>query len=93
LDLVALEIAKPMAGIQELSDFAVMAFAHGPSAIAGWLFLALVEHARGRTGAAEVAAGREATLRPRLKSDDVSNQAEVELLAAEVDAAVPPRGK
>jgi hypothetical protein len=35
LDLVAQEIAKPMAGIQELSDFAVMAFAHGPSAIEG----------------------------------------------------------
>jgi hypothetical protein len=32
LDLVALEIGKPMAGIQERSDIAVMAFAHSPSA-------------------------------------------------------------
>ena len=30
-DLVALEIGKPLAGIQKLSDFAVMAFAHAPS--------------------------------------------------------------
>jgi hypothetical protein len=29
---VALEIGEPMAGIQELRDFAVMAFANGPSA-------------------------------------------------------------
>jgi hypothetical protein len=47
-----------MAGIQELRDFAVMAFAHGPSATEDRLFPALAEHALRRTDAVEAVATR-----------------------------------
>jgi hypothetical protein len=47
-----------MAGIQELRDFAVMAFAHGPSATEDRLSLALAEHALRRTVTAKAAAAR-----------------------------------
>jgi hypothetical protein len=57
LDLVALEIGEPMAGIQELRDFAIMAFAHGRSATEDRLFLALAEHALRRTDAKEMPCG------------------------------------
>ena len=42
-----------MAGIQELRDFAVMAFAHGPSATEDRFFPALAEHALRWTDAAK----------------------------------------
>jgi hypothetical protein len=52
-----------MARIQERSDFAVMAFAHDPSATEDLLFLALAEHALRRTDAAKAADARP---RPRV---------------------------
>ena len=52
-----------MAGIQELSDFAVRAFAHGPSATEDRLFRALAEHALRRTDAVKAVATRS---RPRV---------------------------
>jgi hypothetical protein len=80
-----------MAGIQELGDFAVMAFAHGPSATEDWLFLALAEHALGRP--TKAAAARARAARPAPTTGTAWERAEVELLAVELDAAVTPPGK
>jgi hypothetical protein len=52
-----------MAGIQELRDFTVMAFSHGPSATEDRFFLALAEHALRRTDAVKAVATRS---RPRV---------------------------
>jgi hypothetical protein len=78
-----------MAGIQELSDLAVMAFAHRPSPTEDRLFLARAEHAPSRTDAAKAAAGRPRP-RPARTTGTAQERAEVELLAAEVNAAVAP---
>jgi serine/threonine protein kinase/WD40 repeat protein/tetratricopeptide (TPR) repeat protein len=56
----------------------------------GWLFLALAEHRLGQAAAARAAAAKaRAVPRP----DTGWDRAEVELLTAELDAALPPPGK
>jgi serine/threonine protein kinase/WD40 repeat protein/Flp pilus assembly protein TadD len=55
-----------------------------------WLFLALAEHRLGRAAAAGEAAVKARAVRPKSKTDANWEQAEVELLAAELDAAQPP---
>ena len=56
----------------------------------GWLFLALAEHRLGRAAPAKAAAARaRAVPRPATAWD----LAEVEVLTAELDAALPPPGK
>jgi WD40 repeat protein len=57
------------------------------------VFVALIEHARGRADEARAAAARARAARPTLKDDKAWDRAEVELLAAELDAALPPAGK
>jgi serine/threonine protein kinase/WD40 repeat protein len=56
----------------------------------GWLFLALAEHRLGHADAARAAAAR-ARAQPR--PDAAWDRAEVEVLAAELDAALPLSGK
>jgi tetratricopeptide (TPR) repeat protein len=55
-----------------------------------WLFLALAEH---RLGHADAAQGAAAKARAAPRPGAVWELAEVELLAAELDAALPPAGK
>jgi hypothetical protein len=55
-----------------------------------WLFLALAEHRLGHADAAKAAASKARAARAKFAS--VWACAEVELLAAELDAAVPPPG-
>jgi WD40 repeat protein/tetratricopeptide (TPR) repeat protein len=55
-----------------------------------WLFLALAEHRLGHAGAARKAAARARAARAGPGSGSVWDRAEVELLAAELDAALPP---
>jgi tetratricopeptide (TPR) repeat protein len=55
-----------------------------------WLFLSLAEHREGHADAAKEAAAK-ARAAPR--PDNAWERAEVEVLAAELDAALPPAGK
>jgi hypothetical protein len=54
-----------------------------------WVYLALAEHALGRADDAKAAAARARAARPTLKDNQPWDRAEVELLAAELDAAMP----
>jgi len=58
-----------------------------------WLFLALAEHRLGHANAAKEAAVKARAAKAGAKPDTVWAAAEVELLAAELDAALPPPGK
>ena len=58
-----------------------------------WLFLALAEHRLGHADAAKEAAAKARAAKAGAKPDTVWARAEVELLAAELDAALPPPGK
>jgi hypothetical protein len=58
-----------------------------------WLFLALAEHCLGRTGAAKAAATKARSAQTAARPTAVWDGAEVALLAAELDAALPPAGK
>jgi tetratricopeptide (TPR) repeat protein len=58
-----------------------------------WAYLALAEHALGRVDEAKAAAAKARGGRPTLKDDQAWERAEVELLAAELDAALPPPSK
>jgi serine/threonine protein kinase/WD40 repeat protein/Flp pilus assembly protein TadD len=58
-----------------------------------WLFLALAEHRLGHADAATEAAAKARAVQARSKPGTVWDRAEVELLAAELDAALPPMGK
>ena len=59
----------------------------------GWLFLALAEHALGRADVANAAAARARAVRRVSTIDSAWDRAEVESLAAELDAAVPTPDK
>jgi hypothetical protein len=58
-----------------------------------WSYLALAEHALGHADAAKQAALKARALYSNAKRDTAWEKAEVELLAAELDAALPPGGK
>jgi Flp pilus assembly protein TadD len=58
-----------------------------------WLLLALAEHRLGHAAAARKAAARARTVQARSRPGTVWDRAEVELLAAELDAALLPAGK
>jgi serine/threonine protein kinase/WD40 repeat protein/tetratricopeptide (TPR) repeat protein len=58
-----------------------------------WLFLALAEHRLGHADAAGKAAARARAAQAGFKPNTVWERAELELLAAELDAALPPPGK
>jgi hypothetical protein len=58
-----------------------------------WLFLALAEHRLGHADAAREAAARARAAKARAKPNTVWAVAEVELLAAELDAVLPRPGK
>jgi hypothetical protein len=58
-----------------------------------WLFLALAEHRLGHADAATEAAAKARAAKAGAKPGTAWDQAEVELLAAELDAALPPAGK
>jgi WD40 repeat protein/Flp pilus assembly protein TadD len=58
-----------------------------------WVFLALAKHRLGQAASARTAAGKARLARAGTGGDKVWGAAEVELLAAELDAAVPPPGK
>jgi Tfp pilus assembly protein PilF len=58
-----------------------------------WAFLALAEHRLGRPGAATEAAAKARAAQAKSKPDSVWDKAEIELLSAQLDAALPPRGK
>lgn len=58
-----------------------------------WVFLALAEHGLGHAKAAGDAAAQARMTRPRPNPDNVWAPAEVELLAGELDAALPPPRK
>ena len=55
-----------------------------------WLFLALAEQRLGHVDDAKAAAAKARAARPATTAGSVWDRAEVELLAAELDAAVPP---
>src|SRR5262249_19176336 len=57
----------------------------------GWLFLALAEHRFGHADAAKQAAAKARAAQP--KPHSVWEKAEVDLLSAELDAALPPPSK
>jgi tetratricopeptide (TPR) repeat protein len=57
-----------------------------------WLFLALAEHRLGHAGAAGKAAAKARAAQARSKPGAVWDRAEVELLAAELDVALPQAG-
>jgi hypothetical protein len=57
-----------------------------------WACLALAEHALGRADEARAAAGDARKARPTLRDSEAWDRAEVELLAAELNAALPPPG-
>ncbi len=63
------------------------------SEFANRAYLALAEHALGHADKARAAATKARAARPALKDDQAWERAEVELLAAELDAALPPPGK
>lgn len=58
-----------------------------------WLYLTLAEHALGHADAAKHAALKARALKSIAKPDTGWAGAEVELLAAELDASLPPAGK
>ena len=58
-----------------------------------WLFLALAEHRLGNADAAKEAAAKARAAKAGAKPRMVWDKAELELLAAELDAALPPAGK
>ena len=58
-----------------------------------WVFLALAEHRLGHADAAKEAAAKARAAQAESKPGTVWDRAEVELLAAELDAALPPAGK
>jgi hypothetical protein len=58
-----------------------------------WAYLALAEHALAHPDAAEEAALKARALWSNANRDTGWDRAEVELLAAELDAALPPAGK
>jgi len=58
-----------------------------------WLFLALAEHRLGHADAAKAAAARARAARAGARPDTIWDGAEIELLTAELDAALPPAGK
>ncbi len=58
-----------------------------------WLYLALAEHALGHADAAKQAALKARAVKSRAKRDTAWERAEVDLLAAELDAVLPPPGK
>jgi tetratricopeptide (TPR) repeat protein len=63
----------------------------GDGSFADWLFLALAEHRLGRAGAASQAAARARAAQAAAKPETVVwARAEVVLLAAELDAVLPP---
>jgi tetratricopeptide (TPR) repeat protein len=57
-----------------------------------WAYLALAEHALARADQAREAAARARATRPALKDNEAWDRAEVELLTAELNAALPPPG-
>jgi hypothetical protein len=69
-----------------------MAFHPQGGELSGWLGLALAEHALSRTVAAKAAA-RARAAHPSPKSGTARERAEVELLAAELDSALPLPGQ
>lgn len=60
---------------------------------ANCVFLALAEHRLGHADAAKAAADRARAVQARFKPGTAWDRAEFELLAAELDAALPPAGK
>jgi hypothetical protein len=58
-----------------------------------WVFLAIAEHRLGHADAAKEAAARARAAQAKSKPGTAWDRAEVELLAAELDAALPPAGK
>ncbi len=65
----------------------------GDGDLSDWLFLALAEHRLGHAGIAKDAAAKARSARSSLKLDSPWDRAEVELLGAEMDAALQPPGK
>jgi hypothetical protein len=63
------------------------------SEFSNWVYLALAEHALGRADKARAAAAKARAARPALKDDKAWERAAAELLAVELDAALPPGGK
>jgi serine/threonine protein kinase/WD40 repeat protein/tetratricopeptide (TPR) repeat protein len=72
---------------------AALAYHSGGGDFSNWLFLALAEHRLGHADAARKAAARARAALATLKPGSVWDRAEMELLAAELDTAVPPQGK
>jgi hypothetical protein len=70
-----------------------MSLHDGGGELHDWLFLALAEHRLKHADAAKEAAARARAAQPGARSGAVWEVAEVELLAAELDAALPPPGK
>jgi serine/threonine protein kinase/WD40 repeat protein/tetratricopeptide (TPR) repeat protein len=60
------------------------------SEFSNWAYLALAEHAVGRADKAQEAAARARATRPARKDNEAWDRAEVELLTAELNAALPP---
>jgi hypothetical protein len=67
-----------------------MGFHQGGGEFHDWMFLALAEHRLGHAKAAKAAAARAREVQAKSRPDTVWARAEVELLAAELDAALPP---
>jgi tetratricopeptide (TPR) repeat protein len=63
------------------------------SEFANLLYLALAKHRLGHAAAAKQAAAKARSLLAKAKPGTIWDQAEVELLTAELDAALPPNGK
>ncbi len=63
------------------------------AAFQDWLFLALAEHRLGHADDAKGAAVKARAARSAAMAGSVWDRAEIELLAAELDAAVPPPGQ
>jgi predicted Zn-dependent protease len=63
------------------------------SEFTNWVYLALAEHALGRTVQAQEAAVRARATRRMLKDNEAWERAEVELLTAELNAVLPPPEK
>jgi len=64
---------------------------HAGGAFQGWLFLGLAEHRLGHADAARQAAAKARAAQP--KPNGIWEKAEVELLTAELDAALPREKK
>ena len=58
-----------------------------------WVLLALAEHRLGHADAAEKPAAEARVARSSAKPGTAWDRAEIELLAAELDAALPPIGR